>query len=177
MKEEAVINATRWKLFNQLKNTGIPLECGTAARTKKQRQDKGLPKTKYHEACCIGASTPEHIIIKQKYMSIWSAIGRGTRKMCNTDKYGFPKSHRGRKKNHFGFQTGDLVVANVPKGKYAGRWVGRVAVRSRGYFDIKDGAGKRVCQGISHKYFRVLQRAGGWQYEKKEGKAGNSSHG
>lgn len=62
----------------------------------------------------------------------------------------------------FGFMTGDMVVAEVPKGKYAGRWVGRVVVRLSGYFDVKDSAGRRVCQGVSHKHFRLLQRAGGW---------------
>jgi hypothetical protein len=86
--------------------------------------------------------------------------------MCNTNKFGFPISHRTRQKLHFGFQTGDLVKANVPKGKYAGIWAGRVAVRSSGYFDIKDGTGKRVCQGISHRYMQLLQRNDGWSYEK-----------
>ncbi|MEW6448262.1 MAG: hypothetical protein AB1426_09260 [Bacillota bacterium] len=57
--------------------------------------------------------------------------------MCNTDRH-VPVSHRARKKTHFSFMTGDLVLADVPKGKYAGRWVGRVAVRASGYFDVKD---------------------------------------
>jgi len=177
MKEEAMLNATRWRLYEQLNQTGLLLECGTAARTKKQRIEHELPKTKYHEACCVGKSTPETLEIAERYVQVWSAKGRGTRKMCNTDKNGFPISHRSRQKQYFGFQTGDLVVAKIPKGKYAGFHVGRVAVRASGYFDIKTGSGKRTCQGISHKYFRVLQRAGGWQYEKKEEKAGNSSHG
>jgi 5-methylcytosine-specific restriction endonuclease McrA len=168
MKEEAMLNATRWRLFGRLKDIGLPLECGTAARTKKQRIERKFPKTKCHEACCVGASTPERLIVKHKYVHVWTAIGRGTRKMCNTDKHGFPISHRSRKKVHFGFQTGDLVAAEAPKGKYAGRWVGRAAVRSSGYFDVKDGAGKRLCQGVSHRHFRLLQRAGGWQYEKEK---------
>ncbi|MDR9785828.1 MAG: RNA-guided endonuclease IscB [Peptococcaceae bacterium MAG4] len=171
MKEEAIVNATRWKLFNQLKNIGLPLECGTAALTKKQRIEHGLPKSKYYEACVVGKSTPGKLAIRQKYVQVWTAVGRGSRKMCNTDKYGFPVSHRARQKMRFGFMTGDLVVAEIPKGKYAGRWVGRVAVRSSGYFDVKDGAGRRVCQGVSHRHFRLLQRANGWQYE-KEGVAG-----
>ncbi|OPX94017.1 MAG: CRISPR-associated endonuclease Cas9 [Pelotomaculum sp. PtaB.Bin104] len=166
MKEEAIINATRWKLFNKLISIGLSLECGTVARTKKQRIEHSFPRTKYHEACCVGASTPERIIVKQNYVSVWSAKGRGTRKMCNTDKFGFPKNNRSNKKVYFGFQTGDLVVANIPKGKYTGRWIGRVIVRSSGYFDVKDGAGKWLCQGASHKHFRLLQRNNGWQYHK-----------
>ncbi|MDK2883323.1 MAG: hypothetical protein PWP58_1659 [Bacillota bacterium] len=88
--------------------------------------------------------------------------------MCNADANGFPVGCRGRKKNFFGFQTGDLVAADVPGGKYAGRWTGRVAVRASGYFDVKDGSGKRVCQGIHWKHLRILQRSDGWQYEKLE---------
>jgi 5-methylcytosine-specific restriction endonuclease McrA len=167
LKDAAMMNATRWALFNRLKETGKPIECGTGARTKKQRIDRKLPKTHYFDACCVGASIPTNIIINPKYISIWSAVGRGSRKMCNTDKYGFPKSHRTRQKQFFDFQTGDIVAANIPRGKYQGRFVGRVAVRASGYFDIKDGTGKRICQGISWKYMRTLQRNSGWQYEKK----------
>ena len=86
--------------------------------------------------------------------------------MCNTDKYGFPKAHRQNKKIHYGFQTGDIIAANILRGKYRGIWKGRVACRTNGYFDIKDSRGERFCQGISYKYCRVLQRVEGWQYEK-----------
>ena len=167
LKDVAMMNATRWRLFERLKATGLPVECGTGARTKKQRIEHELPKTHYYDACCIGASTPIDIQFAQKYVVVWFAIGRGTRKMCNTDKYGFPKSHRIAKKQFFGFQTGDIVAANIPKGKYEGQFVGRVAVRFSGYFDIKSGTGKRACQGISWRYMQVLQRNTGWQYEKK----------
>ncbi|WP_156023639.1 hypothetical protein [Sulfobacillus thermosulfidooxidans] len=61
---------------------------------------------------------------------------------------------------------GDLVVAMVPCGQYAGRWTGRVLIRAHGRFDSAAG-GKRIVQGISHKYCRLLQRNGGWAYEHK----------
>lgn len=168
LRDAAMMNATRWALYNRLKKTGLPIECGTGARTKHNRLRMGLPKTHYFDACCVGESTPERIVVRQRYTAVWSATGRGTRKMCNADADGFPVGHRGRKKNFFGFQTGDLVAADVPGGKYAGRWTGRVAVRTSGYFDIKDGSGKRVCQGIHWKHLRILQRSNGWQYEKLE---------
>lgn len=88
--------------------------------------------------------------------------------MCITDAYGFPKAHRKRQKHYFGFQTGDIVKANIPRGKYKGQYTGRVAVRASGYFDLKDGSGKRMRQGIHHKYFHLIQKSNGWQYEKKE---------
>ncbi len=168
LRDAALMNTTRWALYDRLKGTGLPVECGTGARTKYNRLKMGLPKTHYFDACCVGESTPDEIIIGQEYAQVWSAKGRGTRKMCNTDRYGFPVSHRSSRKFHFGFQTGDLVVAEIPKGKYAGRWTGRVAVRSSGYFDIKDGSGRRICQGISWKYMRMVQRNDGWQYEKQK---------
>jgi len=64
--------------------------------------------------------------------------------------------------------TGDLVVAEVPGRRYAGRHVGFVAVRATGRFDLKDLSGKRVCQGVSWHYFKLLQRFDGWRYEKSK---------
>lgn len=168
LRDAAMMNATRWRLFERLKETELPIECGTGARTKMQRIAHKLPKSHYYDACCVGASTPETLNIKPSYVNTWSAVGRGTRQMCRTDKYGFPKAHKKNIKLHFGFQTGDIVKANVPKGKYQGDHRGRVACRASGYFDIKDGTGKRICQSVSHKYMTVIQRNDGWQYEKKE---------
>jgi 5-methylcytosine-specific restriction endonuclease McrA len=165
LRDAAMMNATRWRLLNDLKATGLPVECGTGARTKKQRIEHDLPKTHYHDACCVGASTPERLVIKAQYVSIWTAIGRGTRQMCNVDKYGFPKNHRKNQKLYFGFQTGDLVKTEVPIGKYRGVWKGRVACRASGSFDIKDGNGKIIC-GSNYKYCQIVQRADGWQYGK-----------
>ena len=170
LKDAAMMNATRWQLYEQLKTTGLPVESGTGGRTKYQRIQHKLPKEHYYDALCVGASTPERFISLPKIVQVWSAKGRGTRQMCNTDKYGFPKGYRQEEKAHFGFQTGDLVVANVPKGKYVGTWIGQVAVRASGYFDIK-ADGKRVVQGVSHRHFRILQRSDGWQYETKHASA------
>ena len=166
LRDAAMMNATRWRLLTRLKETSLPVECGTGARTKKQRIEHNFLKTHYYDACCVGASTPANLVTLQEYVSIWKATGRGTRRMCNTDKYGFPKGHRQNKKNHFGFQTNDTVKADVPRGKYQGNHTGRIAVRTNGYFDLKDIFGSRICQGISHKHFRLVQRADGWQYEK-----------
>lgn len=172
LKDAALLNATRWVMYNRLKGTNLPVECGTGARTKKQRIERGLPKTHYYDACCVGASTPKELVFRTQYVSVWAAAGRGTRRMCNPDRYGFPRGHRQKQKICFGFRTGDLVKADVPRGKYAGVWVGRVAVRASGSFDLKDSSGQRVCQGINHKHCRLIQRADGWQYDKYQRKEG-----
>lgn len=168
LREAAFMNATRWKLYQTLIHTGLPVECGTGARTKMQRLQFGLPKQHYFDALCAGSSLPNQLQIKTSYIQIWSAIGRGRRQMARVNKYGFPVTHRKNQKQHFGFQTGDLVSANVLKGKYQGQWTGRVAVRSSGYFDLKDATGKRICQGISYKFCRMMQRHTGWQYSKEQ---------
>lgn len=167
LKDAAMMNATRWALYDNLKKFGLPVECGTGAMTKKQRLAHKLPKTHYYDSCCVGASTSDEITISTEYVSIWSAIGRGTRQMCRTDKYGFPKGYCKNRKQYFGFQTGDIVKADIPNGKYQDNFTGRVAVRSSGYFDIKDSTGKCFCQGVSWKYMQVLQRNSGWQYDKE----------
>ncbi|MFX0091127.1 MAG: hypothetical protein ACFFBD_05130 [Candidatus Hodarchaeota archaeon] len=86
--------------------------------------------------------------------------------MARVNKAGFPKGHRTRTRKVHGFQTGDLVQADIPKGKYIGHWLGRVAIRASGYFDLKDLGGTVLCQGISHKYCRCLQQADRWYYTK-----------
>jgi len=67
-----------------------------------------------------------------------------------------------RKKSVHGFQTGDLVEASVPKGRYKGNHRGRVAIRATGSFNIQTPAG--VVQGISYKYCRLVMRADGYTY-------------
>lgn len=179
LRDAAMMNATRWALYNRLKEIGLPVECGTGARTKKQRIEHGLPKTHYYDACCVGASTPVKLAFQTEYVQIWKAVGRGTRQMCNPDNSGFPRGHRSNQKTYFGFCTGDIVKAAVPKGKYKGVWIGRVAVRASGYFDLKNFAGDHICQGINYRYCWLIQRADGWSYGKfrrKEEVAHSSSH-
>ena len=157
LRDAAMMNATRWRLYAQLKQTGLPVEGGSGARTKKQRLALKLPKEHYYDALCVGESTPEQFGAMPAYVQIWSAKGRGHRQMCGTDKYGFPIRHRSRRKQHFGFQTGDLVQAIIPRGKYTGTWTGCVSIRASGSFNVSSH-GQTVAQGISYRYCRILQR-------------------
>lgn len=168
LRDTGIMNATRWKLYQSLQKIGLPLESGTGAQTKMQRKIHDLPKTHYYDAVCVGASTPKQLTITAKYVQCWSAVGRGQRQMARVDRHGFPIAHRKNQKKYYGFQTGDLVIADVPKGKYQGLWAGRVAIRAIGSFDVKNGSGKRICQGISYKYMKVLQRADGWHYTQQK---------
>lgn len=166
LKDAAFMNSTRWALYNALSLREYTIDCGTGARTKKQRIERGLPKTHYFDALCTGKNTPERIIIKTNFYHIWKAHGRGHRRIANIDKYGFPKSHKENRKIYFGFTTGDTVKASIPHGKYKGIWTGRVLTRKSGYFDMKNIEGKRITQGVSQKYIKLLQRNNGWLYGK-----------
>ncbi len=84
--------------------------------------------------------------------------------VLDTNKHGFPIRHRTRRKQFFGFQTGDIVKAVVPKGKKAGTYVGRLLVRATGSFDIRTKS-ERI-QGINQRYCSIIQRNDGYNYQK-----------
>ena len=166
LKDAAMMNATRWRLYEQLKAIGLPIEGGSGGRTKRQRIERGFPKEHYFDALCVGESTRERFTQLPAYVQIWTVTGRGPRHMCGTNPYGFPIRPRSRHKVHFRFETGDTVKAVVPRSKYTGTHTGRVLVRASGSVDISAN-GQRIAQGIAYKHCRILQRNGGWQYEQK----------
>jgi len=164
LKDAAAVNTTRWALYRRIKATGLPVEVGTGGRTKYNRSVRKLPKTHWLDAACVGASTPEALKVEGITPLIITATGRGSRQMCGTNKHGFPIRHRTRRKQFFGFQTGDIVKAVVPKGKKAGTYVGRLLVRATGSFDIRTKS-ERI-QGINQRYCSIIQRNDGYNYQK-----------
>ena len=79
------------------------------------------------------------------------------------DKFGFPRAKPKQAKRVRGYQTGDLVRAVVTKGKKTGTYVGKVAVRSSGSFNITTAHG--VVQGISYRSCTPIHRGDGYRYE------------
>lgn len=69
---------------------------------------------------------------------------------------------RSRQQQHFGFRTGDLVVATVPHGKRTGRHEGRVLCRTSGSFDVQTANGRAA--DISHRHCHVIQQRDGYAY-------------
>ena len=160
--DSAAVNSTRWKLYNELKVIGLPVEVGTGGLTKYNRSRQNLPKTHWLDAACVGNTTPEKLVIEVEKPLLIAAKGHGTRQMCRTNKYGLPTRYVPRHKLVRGFQTGDIVRAVVTKGKKIGSYVGRVAVRSTGSFNISTKAG--LIQGISHKYCSSIHKKDGYAY-------------
>ena len=161
-RDAAAVNATRWALFRRLKETGLEVEVGTGGRTKFNRTRRGLPKTHWLDAACVGASTPEQLKVKVSQPLNIKATGHGTRQMCRTDKFGFPSRYVPRNKYVKGFQTGDIVKAVVTKGKKSGTYLGRVAVRSTGSFNVSTSKG--LVQGIGYRYCATIHGKDGYAY-------------
>lgn len=162
LKDTAVVNATRWKVYELLKEFNLPVECGTGGLTSYNRIQRNIPKTHYYDACCVGKSTPEVLYFCTNIVHIITAIGRGRHCRTNVNAYGVPRGYLPRQKQFFGFQTGDMVKAIVTSGKKIGTYFGRVLCRKTGSFDIKTKVGR--IQGINHKYFNLIQRSDGYSY-------------
>ena len=163
LKDAAAVNATRWDLYHTLKKTGLPVETGSGGLTKFNRVRRGMDKTHWSDAACVGKSTPVSLFQVHKSVLGITATGHGSRQMCRADRYGFPRTKaKPRQKGVRGFQTGDMVRAVVPTGKKAGVYEGRVAVRTSGNFNIKTDTG--TVQGIGWKRCRILHRSDGYSY-------------
>ncbi len=161
LADAAAVNTTRFALLDALKATGLPVETGSGGLTKFNRYQQNLEKTHWLDAACVGISTPKLIIKGIKPLLI-TASGYGSRQSCRTDKFGFPSRYVPRNKLHLGFQTGDIVKAVVTKGKKVGRYLGRIATRSSGSFNISTTCG--LVQGISHKYCKHIHKKDGYGY-------------
>ncbi len=162
LKDAAAVNAMRWKLLDSLEALRLPVETGSGGRTKFNRTQRNLHKEHWIDAACVGASTPADLHIKDVRPLIITATGHGSRQMCRVDKFGIPRTAAKGTKKNFGYQTGDIVKAIVTKGKKAGIYVGKVAVRTSGFFNIvmQDS----TVQGISYKYCKHIQACDGYKY-------------
>ncbi|MEH2029724.1 MAG: RNA-guided endonuclease IscB [Nostoc sp.] len=161
LADAAAVNTTRWVLFKTLKETGLPIETGSGGLTKFNRSQQKLEKTHWLDAACVGKSTPALNIKGVKPLLI-KAMGHGSRQSCRTDKFGFPNRYVPRFKFVKRFQTGDIVKAVVTTGKKIGEYVGRVAVRSTGSFNISTNKG--LIQGISYKVCKSIHKKDGYSY-------------
>ena len=108
LKDAAAVNTTRWLLYERLKETGLPVECGSGGRTRFNRTTQDLPKEHWIDASCVGASTPQHLALTSITPLRISACGHGRRQMCLMGKRGFPRTGPKVAKHVKGFQTGDV---------------------------------------------------------------------
>jgi 5-methylcytosine-specific restriction endonuclease McrA len=167
LRDAAAVNSTRWVLYERLNRCGVSLETGSGGRTQWNRVRRGLPKTHWMDAACIGASTPEHLRVRGILPLAITATGRHARQMCRTNGRGFPDKAPKATSVVGGFRTGDLVRAVIPASKKkAGIYLGRIAIRATGKCNIQTTTG--TIQGIHYRYCEPLHRGDGYTYAKGE---------
>ena len=176
LKDAAAVNATRWRLFNELQKLGLPVITSTGAQTKYNRIKFNIPKDHCLDALCVG-NIDEVSNWNLPILSV-KCMGHGMYKRTNLIP---PELKKGKdeivrkvkghvvkftkQKMHFGFKSGDIAKAIVITGKYIGTYIGNVSVRASGKFDIKNKQGKYIT--INHKYFQLIQKADGYSYQIK----------
>jgi 5-methylcytosine-specific restriction endonuclease McrA len=164
LKDAAAVNATRWALFHRLEALGLPMEVGTGGQTKWNRTQRGLAKTHWGDAACVGASTPAHLTVQGIVPLRITAQGRHSRQMCRTNAFGFPDKAPKATSVVGGFRTGDIVHARVPAtSTKAGIYVGRLAIRATGSCNLRTASG--TLQGIHYRYCQPLHRGDGYRYQ------------
>jgi 5-methylcytosine-specific restriction endonuclease McrA len=161
LSDAAAVNSTRWALDRALRATGLPVEASSGGRTKFNRTRLGVAKSHAGDAVCVGR-VGKVVGWPMATLGI-ASVGRGSYQRHLVSTFGFPRGKpKPRTKSVYGFRTGDLVRAVVPKGKYQGAHVGRVAVRTTGKFDVHTTSDN--VHGIPHQYCRLTQRADGYSY-------------
>jgi 5-methylcytosine-specific restriction endonuclease McrA len=160
LKDATAVNSTRLALLNDLKSTSLPVVTGTGGQTKFNRVRLGLEKRHYLDAACVGEVNNLKVLTNRPLLI--KCQGHGSRQACRTDKFGFPSRYVPRFKFVNGFQTGDIVKAIVTSGKKIGTYIGRVAIRSSGSFNLSTKNG--LVQGLSHKYCRIVHAKDGYNY-------------
>lgn len=162
LRDAAAVNAARYAIGTMLKGFGLPVSFWSGARTKKNRIGQGFEKAHWIDAACVGKAG-ERVFIPRIRPLFAQAVGRGSRVFCRPDRHGFPRQRpKQRSKTVRGFRTGDIVRAVVTRGKKAGKYTGKVAVRKSGSFNIKTET--RTEEGISWKYCSLFQRADGYAF-------------
>ncbi|MDJ0742806.1 MAG: RNA-guided endonuclease IscB [Xenococcaceae cyanobacterium MO_167.B27] len=107
LRDAQAVNATRWKLFNSLKETGLPVLTGTGGQTKFNRCRFGLEKTHFYDSACTGIVDKLTILANQPL--IITCKGHGGRQKAALNKYGYPIRYNPLKPIK-GWQSGDLAI-------------------------------------------------------------------
>jgi len=162
LHDTAAVNATKYRLLESLKQFDYPVETGSGAQTSFNRKAQKLDKAHWVDAACVGDSGFCIRVPQLRPLRI-KCTGHGSRQVCRTDKYGFPRLHKStRAKTFFGFKTGDTVQASIPTGKNKGQHQGRVACRATGSFDLKTADSK--LGGVSQRFLTRIFQLDGYEY-------------
>jgi hypothetical protein len=110
LKDAAAINSIRWRVYNELKSFGLPIEIGSGGLTKMNRFRQGYEKSHWVDAACVGKSGELVKVLPGHKPLLIKAMGRGSRLSMGIDKYGVPsRKPKIKEKRASGFSTGDFI--------------------------------------------------------------------
>ena len=155
LRDAAAVNSTRRALHQRLLTLGLPVETASGGLTKWNRTQRGVQKTHWLDAVCVGSSTPERIQGWRDVVPLAISAQRWRRRqMCLMNDRGFPRTKAKGASRAYGFKTGDRVKAVVPTGKPRGTHVGNVAIKASGKFTIRT---RRRAYASPHDPLRHLE--------------------
>ena len=161
----AWVSSTRRYIERQLFAMFGDVECSSGGRTKYNREQiLHLPKDHHYDALSVG-TIPDggYLDTTNGYVLMVKATGRGTRLRGNLNCCGIiVTKYQSRNKTYKGFMSGDIVKADVPKGKHKGRYTGRITIRRTGNFGMVDTEKRR--HDVNCKYLTVIQKSDGYNY-------------
>jgi 5-methylcytosine-specific restriction endonuclease McrA len=160
LRDAAAVNSTRWALWRDLVSTGLNVEVGSGGRTKWNRRRLAIHKAHCLDAVCVGRV--DAVIGWQRPVLSVKASGRGRYKRTLLNRHGFPRVYFLKTKGVFGFQTGDIVRADITKGKKMGSYLGRVTISSNGMFILNTVIGERMI--VNYRFCKLVQRSDGYWY-------------
>jgi hypothetical protein len=120
-----------------LKETGLPVKNSSGGLTKFNRSLLKLSKTHWIDAACVGNVDKLEILVTAPLLI--KSTGKGTRRLCRINKFGFPCSKPRQSYSH-GWNTGDIA--------YCKGVTGRVVVQSSTRCEIRVD-GKRIYSKLS----------------------------
>ena len=158
-------SSTRRYVEKALFDTFGDVECSSGGRTKFNRLRLGLPKDHHYDALCVGSVPDDGYRDKTNgYVLYLKAMGRGNRLRGAINKCGIIVTKwKDRSKRFHGLQTGDIVHASIPNGKYQCEYTGRIMIRKSGSHDIRTTSGSLATCTKKSK-IRVLQYTDGYSY-------------
>ena len=134
LRDASIMNWTRYIIVRRIRDLGIRVIESPSWETTYNRNSKQYTKVHWIDAACVGYAP--HV---DENTTIYTAVasGYGNRQMIKSDKYGFPRGRPKGPSSNNGFRSGDMCKLNQRVGKYKGTYVGRLTIRTTGWFDIR----------------------------------------
>lgn len=169
LRGASVMNQLRFKLTEMIAALDLPVKSFPSKMTYENRlRIYGDIKTSgdkdachWIDAICVGDIRNVKSFVQN--VLIIESRGHGSRQMCITDKYGFPKTHRKRQRKFFGIRTGDLVrnQENGKTGFVTAARSPRTEKSKSSSIEVKFPDGKR---NVTSSKLEPLQKSDGYMY-------------